>query len=120
MEAPLIARRCRRLQFRLLARFRVLQQQPPARQAPTFRVEVNYVEIDATVIDAQGNFVRGLTKDDFELVEEGKPQTISAFTMVDLPIARADPPLCVLALSVPPRPWEQAFVICIMALPRRH
>ena len=68
-------------------------QQPPARQAPTFRVEVNYVEIDATVIDAQGNFVRGLTKDDFELVEEGKPQTISAFTMVDLPIARADPPL---------------------------
>ena len=68
-------------------------QQPPPRQAPTFRVEVNYVEIDATVTDAQGNFVRGLTKEDFELVEEGKPQTISAVSLVDLPVARADPPL---------------------------
>jgi VWFA-related protein len=69
------------------------QQPPEPRQAPTFRVEVNYVEIDATVTDAQGNFVRGLTKDDFELVEGGQAQTISAFTIVDLPVARADPPL---------------------------
>ena len=43
----------------------------------TFRVEVNYVEIDAIVTDAQGNFVRNLTKDDFEVVEEGKPQELS-------------------------------------------
>ena len=72
----------------------LLAQQPSEpRQAPTFRVEVNYVEIDATVTDAKGNFVRDLTKDDFELVEEGEAQTISAFTMVDLPVARADPPL---------------------------
>ena len=33
--------------------------QPPV----TFRVEVNYVEIDAVVTDAQGNFVRDLTKE---------------------------------------------------------
>jgi VWFA-related protein len=71
----------------------IAQQPPEQRQPPTFRVEVNYVEIDATVTDAPGNFVRGLTKDDFELVEEGQPQTISAFTMVDLPAARPDPPL---------------------------
>ena len=53
---------------------RSLAQQPagPPAVAPTFRVEVNYVEIDATVTDAQGNFVRDLTKDDFELVEEGE------------------------------------------------
>ena len=72
-------------------------QQPAApagqRQAPTFRVEVNYVEIDATVTDAQGNFVRDLTKADFELIEEGETQTISAFTMVDVPVERVDPPL---------------------------
>lgn len=73
-------------------------QQPPAappdqRPAPTFRVEVNYVEIDATVTDAQGTFVRNLTKDDFELIEEGDLQTVSAFTMVDVPVERADPPL---------------------------
>jgi VWFA-related protein len=69
--------------------------QPPASQQPgvTFRVEVNFVEIDATVTDAQGNFVRDLGRDDFELVEEGQPQTISAFTLVDLPVRKADPPL---------------------------
>ncbi len=63
------------------------------RPAPTFRVEVNYVEIDAVVTDGQGQFVRNLTKDDFELVEDGTPQTITAFTMVDLPVVKADPPL---------------------------
>src|SRR5829696_1225939 len=67
----------------------------PAQQrpAPTFRVEVNYVEIDAVVTDAQGGFVRDLTKDDFELIEEGTPQSINALAMVDLPVARVDPPL---------------------------
>ena len=71
----------------------LLAQQPAApagqRPAPTFRVEVNYVEIDATVTDAQGNFVRDLNKDDFELIEEGEAQAITAFTMVDVPVERA-------------------------------
>ena len=44
-------------------------QQPPAAQPPspplTFKVEVNYVEVDASVTDEQGNFVRNLTRDDF-------------------------------------------------------
>ncbi len=66
-------------------------QAPP--QPPTFKVEVNYVEIDATVTDAQGRFVDDLTKEDFQVVEEGKPQTVSAFTRVDVPIERPDPPL---------------------------
>jgi VWFA-related protein len=65
------------------------QEQPPV----TFRVEVNYVEIDAVVTDAQGNFVPGLTKDDFEVVEEGKPQSLSILTRVDIPLERADAPL---------------------------
>src|ERR671931_1087714 len=72
-------------------------QQPPAAQPPspplTFKVEVNYVEIDAVVTDEQGNFVRNLTKDDFQVLEDGKPQTVSAFASVDIPIERADPPL---------------------------
>ncbi len=70
------------------------QQQPaPPQPGVTFRVEVNFVELDAVVRDAQGNFVRDLTKDDFELLEEGQPQKIAAFTLVDLPVHRADPPL---------------------------
>ena len=69
------------------------QARPPAQPPPTFKVEVNYVEIDAVVTDAQGNFVGGLTSEDFQVVEEGKPQTVSAFTRVDIPIERPDPPL---------------------------
>jgi VWFA-related protein len=65
------------------------QSQPPV----TFRVDVNYVEVDAVVTDAQGRFVPGLTKDDFELLEEGTPQTINTFALVDLPAPRPDPPL---------------------------
>jgi VWFA-related protein len=74
-------------------------QQPPARPAAgeqppiTFKVEVNYVEIDAVVTDAQGNFVRDLTKDDFLVSEQGKPQTVSSFSLVDIPIQKFDPPL---------------------------
>jgi VWFA-related protein len=64
-------------------------EQPPI----TFKVEVNYVEIDATVTDPQGNFVRNLTKDDFLIFEQGKPQTVSNFSLVDIPVEKFDPPL---------------------------
>ncbi|HEY2434826.1 MAG TPA: VWA domain-containing protein [Vicinamibacterales bacterium] len=70
---------------------------PPQSQTPqpsiTFKVEVNYVEVDASVTDAQGHFVRGLTRDDFKVVEAGVPQTLTAFSMVDIPVERVDPPL---------------------------
>jgi VWFA-related protein len=68
-------------------------QGPPQQPPPTFRVEVNYVEIDAVVTDAQGRFVDDLKKEDFQVIEEGKAQAITAFTRVDIPIERADPPL---------------------------
>ena len=72
-------------------------QQPPAptpaAQPPTFKVEVNYVEVDAVVTDQKGNLVRGLTKDDFQVLEDGKAQTISTFSVVDIPVERYDRPL---------------------------
>ncbi|HEY7288373.1 MAG TPA: VWA domain-containing protein, partial [Vicinamibacterales bacterium] len=90
--------------------------QPPA---VTFKVEVNYVEIDAVVTDAQGNFARDLTKDDFQVTEDGHPQTLSIFTPVEIPIERADPPLFAKA-SIPPdvasnrTPFEgRVFVIVL-------
>jgi VWFA-related protein len=66
----------------------------PAQQPPvTFRVEVNYVEIDAVVTDAQGNVVRDLTKDDFQVTEGGKAQTLASVSLVDIPVERPDAPL---------------------------
>ena len=68
------------------ASLRSAQQAPPV----TFKVETSYVDVDAVVTDAQGNVVRGLTRDDFELFEDGRPQNIDMFTSVDIPMIRQD------------------------------
>ena len=59
-------------------------------QQPTFRVAVNLVDVDLTVTDAQGNFVTGLTADDFEVFEDGKPQQVQTFSYIELPVERPD------------------------------
>ena len=56
---------------------------------PTFRSEARYVEVDAVVTDREGHVVRGLTRDDFRILEDGKPQNIATFIPLDLPV---DPP----------------------------
>ena len=66
---------------------------PPQPQQPTFRVQVDYVEVDVVVTDQRGNLVRDLKKEDFQVFEDGKAQTISTFTHVDIPVERADRPL---------------------------
>src|SRR5882672_10333764 len=66
------------------------QTQPPVPQPPTFKVEVDYVEVDAIVTDQRGTFVRDLKKEDFQVLEDGKPQT---FSIVDVPTERANRPL---------------------------
>lgn len=52
---------------------------------PTFRSEARYVEVDAVVTDRDGHVVRGLTRGDFRIREDGKPQNISTFLPFDLP-----------------------------------
>ncbi len=42
-------------------------------------IEVHVINVDVIVTDKAGNHVRGLTKNDFELFENGKAQTISNF-----------------------------------------
>jgi VWFA-related protein len=74
----------------LIAGFLVIQasasqRAPNAQQAPTFRAEVNFVDVDVRVTDAGGSFVRDLRPEDFEVREDGARQTVSTFAMVDLP-----------------------------------
>ena len=64
-------------------------QQPPI----TFRAEINYVEVDARVLDAQGKFIPGLTAGDFQVIEDGKPQQVTAFSLVNIPVERPERPL---------------------------
>lgn len=69
------------------------QPLPPAQQPPTFKLRVDYVEVDAVVTDRQGRIVRDLTKEDFQVLEDGKSQAITAFTMVDIPVDTDTRPL---------------------------
>ena len=71
----------------------LIGQQRPEPAQPTFRVQVDAVEIDASVTDARGNVVTDLTIDDFEILENGRPQTITSFGLVNLPRTRAERPL---------------------------
>jgi VWFA-related protein len=49
-------------------------------QIPTFRKNVNVVNIFFTVKDHHGALFPNLTKDEFEVLEDGKPQTIKYFS----------------------------------------
>jgi VWFA-related protein len=71
----------------LLAGGLAAQQAPPS---VTFQVEVDYVDVDAIVTDEHGNFVPGLTRDDFEVFEDGAPQKIEMFSFVELPVEPPD------------------------------
>src|ERR1700760_2962274 len=63
------------------------QQNPGARSkeqespqgAPTFRVRVNLVQVKVVVRDEKGQVVKGLQRDDFQIYDQGKLQSISTF-----------------------------------------
>jgi VWFA-related protein len=61
--------------------------QPPAKTGqpqdnPTFRVRVDMVTNDVVVKDDKGNFVPDLTKDDFEIYEDGVKQDIASMELI--------------------------------------
>jgi len=51
-------------------------------QKPTFRVTVDLVTNDVIARDSRGQFVADLTKDDFDLFEDGVPQEIASLVLV--------------------------------------
>jgi VWFA-related protein len=59
----------------------------PAQETPTFKVDVNVVNLLATVRDRNGRVVSNLSKEDFILEEEGRRQEIAYFSsQTDLPL----------------------------------
>lgn len=59
-----------------------------AQEQPQIKVQVKVVNVLATVRDKHSQIVSNLNKDDFELQEDGKPQTITYFTReTDLPLS---------------------------------
>jgi VWFA-related protein len=54
--------------------------------AYTEKVDVDVVQVTATVTDDAGRFVRGLTRQDFRLYEDGTPQTLTTFFSENVPL----------------------------------
>ncbi len=46
---------------------------------PTFRSGIDLVTFGVTAIDRRGNLITDLTADDFEIVEDGRPQADPLF-----------------------------------------
>ncbi|MGA7461470.1 MAG: VWA domain-containing protein [Candidatus Korobacteraceae bacterium] len=63
-------------------------------ETPTFKVKVNLVEVRVVVRDAKGKAIGNLKQEDFQLLDNGKPQVISKFS-----VERAD--------EKPPAPHEE-------------
>jgi VWFA-related protein len=78
----------------LMAQYNVHDQEPPRSSVPpqnqpaqdqqddsvqTFKAQVNVVNLFFNVKDKHGLLIPGLTKDDFEVLEDGKPQTVKYF-----------------------------------------
>lgn len=55
--------------------------------AQTFRARVDTVQVTVTVVDAGGRLITGLTKDDFEILEDDVPQAITQFTDERVPVS---------------------------------
>jgi VWFA-related protein len=61
-------------------------QQPPERtgqQPPVFRGGTNQVRVDVTVLDRKGQPVHDLTKEDFEIREDGIEQSIDTIKLIE-------------------------------------
>jgi len=65
-------------------------QNPQGPPSVTFQVEVNYVDVDVVVTDEKGNFITGLAREDFEVFEDGKPQKIDMFSLVEIPVEKTE------------------------------
>lgn len=65
------------------------QQQPSPIDVPIFRSTVDAIELDAFVLDADGNPVTDLTVDDFEIIEDGERQEIASFAVVNIPTEKS-------------------------------
>lgn len=69
-------------------------QQPGARRAPDpprdeprFQSGVDLIDVTATVTDANGRFVPGLTHDDFTVYEDDRPQAVTYFRAERVPVS---------------------------------
>jgi VWFA-related protein len=65
----------------------LLAQDKPAGQGFQFRSNTDLINVTVTVTDANGRFVPNLTKDDFVVYEDGRPQVVQQFDSDRVPVS---------------------------------
>ena len=72
----------------LLASFTVFAQQPsgtpPVEDPDSIKISTTLIQIDVTVTDKDGNIVKDLKPEDFEVYENGKKQPITNFSFISI------------------------------------
>jgi VWFA-related protein len=83
---------------------------------PSFPSEAEAVTVDVVVLDSEGKPLRGLTRADFTLLEDGRPQRIEGFEAVDSSAPEAAPanPSEPSAAAVPARAGGQGRIIAFL------
>ena len=92
--------------------------QQPAQNQPVFRSGVQVVEVDARVFGTDGRFVADLTRDDFEILEDGAPQQIQNLYLIGTATDSANSgvapagsaPSSSAAVGVSPAPSRQTWI----------
>lgn len=98
------------------------EQQPPAQpdpQRPVFRAGAHFVRVDAYPAK-DGRIIEGLSKDDFEVLEDGTPQAVETFEFIDYAgftpeAARRDPNSQRDAFNLASDPRYRIFVLYLDA-----
>src|SRR5512145_1832621 len=75
----------------LLAQDATSPQPAPKPPLPTFPGQIEQVTVDVVVTDRNGTPLKGLTREDFEILEDGARQTVVSLEAVDVPAAAAVP-----------------------------
>src|SRR5688500_8060825 len=91
-------------------------QAAPQQTPPTFRGSVEAVQLTVIVTDGAGNPVRGLSEDDFEIIEDRVARPITTFAAVDIPIEQARQPAPAPVISdvlTNDRPQGRLYVIAL-------
>jgi VWFA-related protein len=82
------------------------QQISPVDEDEVVRITTNLVQVDAVVTDKSGKQITNLLPEDFEILEDGRPQKITNFSYVASGAASASPPVAATPIfkNNPPRP----------------
>src|SRR5436309_7353152 len=103
----------------LLPLFASAQKQPPPIPSIGAQIEVSLVNVDVFVTAKDGRRVRGLSKDDFEIFENGKLQPITNFAEYeDVGSALAPAATPTAATAAPPQTRTIIFFFDRFYLPK--